>query len=81
MKDTYNSKARSLRPRAEWFEGSGRWAIVSDCGGQTTVVMAPTTREAWQARKRIDLCGCGGACQGKTGHIVFDLDRPMKVRR
>jgi hypothetical protein len=75
MKD-YAKLARSKWPKAEWIQGSGRFASVAYCK-VTTVILYPTREAAEEAKAIIDATGCSGSCHG--AHEVIDLaDRPKR---
>lgn len=67
-------KKSALR-KAEWVIGKGQFASVATCRAlwcrcgahcHSMTVM----RAAEKAKRMIDGCGCGGGCNGKSGHFI-----------
>lgn len=56
--------------RAEWIEGSGRFAVLAHCR-VLTVSLWPTLEQAKNVKKRLDDYACGGKCN--RDHEIVDL--------
>ena len=54
-----------------WTEGRGRYASVSLCHGDVTVIFFSTREDAEQAKRVIDNTACGGCCRRR--HFVMEL--------
>jgi len=67
----YREKAKKLYKKAIWIHGDGRYATLSACGGNLTVMLHETPQNARDAMRDIDKLGCGGACVNK--HWLVDL--------
>ena len=64
-------------PRSCWVSGEGRFASVSWCHPGATVELYADREKAEQAKRAIDMGGCGGSCS--CLHAVLDLaGRPRR---
>lgn len=61
-------KKSALR-KAEWVIGKGQFASVATCR-VLTIERHETIEAAEKAKRMIDGCGCGGGCNGKSGHFI-----------
>ena len=76
-KSPWRKIAKRKWPKAEWIYGDGKYATVATCGC-TSVTLHETKEKAEKAKKYIDDCGCGHACNShqerpSPKHQLIDL--------
>jgi hypothetical protein len=78
MRENENTRARALRPKAVWIQGSGEYASISDCPRGPTIILHRTREQAERAKAFIDRLGCGGRCLGEPSHSIVHLTAPER---
>jgi|SRR5215469_14160033 len=76
-KSPWRKIAKRKWPNAEWIYGDGKYVTVATCGC-TSVTLHETKEKAEKAKKYIDECGCGHACNSRRDrpspkHQLIDL--------
>ena len=73
-KDPYRTKAEKIWRRAEWIEGSGRFALLAHCK-VLTVSLWNDFDKCCKQKAFIDRYGCGGLCC--KNHEIIDMGKVL----